>query len=83
LNRGLCFVRARTKDGDWIGGWYGHNSHAAGYPSSTDLYLESSWHMTPDGEFAGRVEQTAGLYIRAEELSVLEFIEASPEEAPQ
>lgn len=76
VQRKPCFVRVRTTGGDWVGGWYGTRSHASSHPNATDLYLESSWRMSAAGEFLERVEHTAGLYLHADEIRVLEFIEA-------
>jgi hypothetical protein len=71
---GSCFVRVRLKDGTWVGGWYGSQSYATSYPELAELFLESAWRMNPDGSFAGRVERTAGLHVRAADADVFELI---------
>ncbi|MEU8340886.1 DUF6338 family protein [Spirillospora sp. NPDC048832] len=73
--RGSCFVRARLKDGSWVGGWYGSKSYATSYPEPAEIYLESAWRMRPDGSFADRVTGTAGLHVRAADTDVFELIE--------
>jgi hypothetical protein len=77
-NRRPCFVRARLKDGSWVGGWYGTRSYSTSYPQPVELFLESARRMDPDGSFGAKVNQTAGLYLRASDIDVLEFVD-SPE----
>lgn len=79
-SRGSCFVRARLKDGAWVGGWYGSRSYATSYPQPPALFLESAWRLNPDGSFAHRVDHSAGLHIRAEDADVLELLDVPPEE---
>jgi hypothetical protein len=72
-------VRARLKgDGSWVGGFFGEESYAAGYPEEPqDLLLERSYKMTADGEFEEQdgqfVELGSWLLVRADELEFLEF----------
>jgi hypothetical protein len=73
---GSCFVRARLKDGTWVGGWYGGRSYASSYPEPTEVFLESAWLMNPDGSFASRIDGTAGLYVRMADTDVLELLKA-------
>ncbi|MFI6638686.1 DUF6338 family protein [Streptomyces sp. NPDC050504] len=73
-HRGSCFVRVRLKDGTWAGGWYGSGSYATSYPEPPELFLESVWRMRPDGGFAGRVENSAGLHVRAADADLVELI---------
>ncbi|MFJ5779478.1 DUF6338 family protein [Streptomyces sp. NPDC093094] len=74
-DRGACFVRVRLKNGGWAGGWYGARSRSSTYPQPGDLYLESQYRMEPDGTFGARMSGTAGLYVRAADVDVLEFHE--------
>jgi hypothetical protein len=75
-------VRARLKtDASWVGGFFGDDSYAAGYPEvPQDLLLEKSYKMTEDGSFAekdGAFEEIGSrLLIRFEEIDVLEFFPA-------
>jgi hypothetical protein len=77
-SRRPCFIRARLKDGTWVGGWYGTRSYATSYPQPAELFLEAARQMYPDGSFGTRVNQTAGLHLRASDIDVLEFVD-SPE----
>ncbi|WTW82112.1 DUF6338 family protein [Streptomyces canus] len=72
-----CFVRIRTKDGRWVGGWYGGRSYATAYPQSRDIFLESQYRMTPDGRFGERMGDTGGVYVPAETIDVLEVLKSS------
>lgn len=76
--RPAAIVRGRLKKHrSWIGGLFGAESYAAGYPELQDIYLESAYRMTPEGEFErdeeGRPIPTgAGLLVRWDELDSLE-----------
>ncbi|MCW2916405.1 MAG: hypothetical protein JWN52_4473 [Actinomycetia bacterium] len=73
-DRDPCFIRARTKSGHWVGGWFGNNSNLALH-SPLDIFLESAWEMTFDGRFNQRVDGSCGLYLRLDDLEYLEFID--------
>jgi hypothetical protein len=74
-------VRMKLKgDGPWLGGFFGAESYAAGYPEQPqDLYLERTFAMDQgDGSFAldaagGPVEVGTGLLIRWDEVQFLEI----------
>jgi hypothetical protein len=78
-------VRLRLKsDHSWLGGAFGDNSYAAGYPEEPqDLLLEKTYRMAADGSF----ERTDGsfaeigskLLIRFDEVDFLEFFPADAE----
>jgi hypothetical protein len=73
--RGSCLVRMRLKDGAWVGGWYGSNSYVSSYPQAPEVFLESAWQLNPDGSFARRTKQTAGLLVRGGDIDILELFE--------
>ncbi|MGW4030703.1 DUF6338 family protein [Streptomyces sp. NPDC004838] len=77
-DRGPGFVRARLKDGTWVGGWYGSTSYASGNPHSPDLYLQWSYRMGQDGSFGALVEGSDGIYLRMEDVDILELVQAPP-----
>ena len=79
-SQGSCFVRLRLRDGSWIGGWYGAHSYATSYPQPPELFLESAWRMNPDGSFAHRIGQTAGLYVRMSDTDMLELLHPGEED---
>lgn len=73
-DRDPCFIRAHTKSGHWVGGWFGNRSNIA--PSGpADLYLESAWEMSPTGQFIQRVTGGNGLYLRLDDLDYVEFVD--------
>ena len=45
-------VRLKLKDGEWIGGLFGDDSYASGYPEPQDLLLEEAYEIADDGTFA-------------------------------
>lgn len=76
------YLRARLKSDEsrpWIGGEFGENSYAAGYPEQPqDIYIERGFRMTEDGEFERTaddsfVETGSSLLVRWEEIDLLEF----------
>jgi Family of unknown function (DUF6338) len=81
-SRPACFIRAKLKSGPWVGGWYGKHSHVAAYPNPADVYLESAWEMGGDGSFVRRIENTAGLYLRMDDVEYIEFVQPVPAEIP-
>ncbi|MFD5494378.1 DUF6338 family protein [Streptomyces sp. NPDC127091] len=76
--RGHCLVRARLKSGYWVGGWYGETSYASSYPEAADLYLQTAWAVSGTGRFERPLEQSDGLYIRMDDVELLDFIEIPP-----
>ncbi|GAA4821210.1 DUF6338 family protein [Streptomyces ziwulingensis] len=71
---GPRFIRARLKDGTWVGGWYGTRSYASGHPQEADLYLQASYLMGADGSFGSKVEHTGGIYLRMADVDVVEMV---------
>ncbi|MFI9383377.1 DUF6338 family protein [Kutzneria sp. NPDC052558] len=71
---GSCFVRMRLKSGLWVGGWLGSRSAVSAYPHPGDLYLQTQYRMGPDGSFVGRVPGSAGTYVKAADIEVLELL---------
>ncbi|MET9798712.1 DUF6338 family protein [Nocardiopsis alba] len=76
---GTRYIRARLKDGTWVGGWFGIRSYASGHPHEADLYLEASYRMGADGSFGPRVEQTDGIYLRAADVDIVEMVSVADE----
>jgi Family of unknown function (DUF6338) len=72
-------VRARLKtDRSWVGGFFGAESYAAGYPEAPqDVLLEKTYKVGPDGAFVEEegefVVIGSRLLIRFEEIDFLEF----------
>ena len=80
------WVRLRTKEGIFIGGYYGPGSSVAGYPEQQDIYLRNLAEVHSDtGEFILDHDQkptllSSGLLIRWDEVSYLEFKESEDQE---
>jgi hypothetical protein len=72
-------VRLRLKsDHSWLGGAFGKNSYAAGYPEEPqDLLLEKTYQMADDGSFErdkdSFVEIGSMLLIRFDEIDFIAF----------
>lgn len=73
--RTACFIRARLKDGTWVGGWFGVESFASSYPAEKEVFLESAWKMERDGRFRAKTPNGGGLLLRYDTLDFIEFVE--------
>lgn len=67
-----AFIRVLLTDGTFVGGWFGRNSFAAGYPDDHELYLEEVYSLDEHGKFG---EPTGdGVWISGAEIATLEII---------
>lgn len=89
-SRQPAIIRVEMTTGERIGGIFGPYSYASGYPEEPqDLYLEQGLVVDQQtGEFvvddSGEYEELgAGLMVRWENVKVLEFFEAQPEETDE
>jgi hypothetical protein len=69
------WVLVTLKDGSRIYGLFGYQSFAGDDPANHDLYLERAYRPIGEGEYTewAPVEDSAGVLITADELSVIEF----------
>jgi Family of unknown function (DUF6338) len=74
--RGSTFIRVRQPDGSWVGGWFGAESFLSTWPEPHDLFIESQWRMTADGQFVERLEGTVGVYVSCPQGVVVEWVDA-------
>jgi hypothetical protein len=73
-------VRLRLKNDSWVGGLFGANSYAAGYPEPQDLLLETTYRMDGDGAFAqgsdgGLQDLGSGILVAWEDVHFLEVFQ--------
>lgn len=80
--RSLCFVRVLTKEGTWVGGWYGEQSWSTSYPEPKEIYLQAAYLMDADGTFGAITERSAGIYVRCEDARLVEFVDAPAPPSP-
>jgi hypothetical protein len=78
---GNTFVRVRLQDGNWVGGWFGTDSFLSGYPEPRDIFIQSQWRLTKDGEFLDKVADTRGVYVSCGNADVVEWLNP-PSSAP-
>lgn len=75
-------LRIRLKGGDWVGGAFGADSYAAGYPEQPqDLLLERTYLMRDDGSFLRAdngefVDVGSQLIVGWDEVCFIEFFPA-------
>lgn len=71
------WVLCHLKSGEMLGGLFSDRSSASSYPRTEDLYLEEIWRVDEGGRFLERIEQTAGVLVRREECTHIEFFATS------
>jgi hypothetical protein len=69
--RGL-FVRAKTKSGDLVAGYYGRKSLSSTFPNPAQLYLEVAYVINPDGS-TRPMNNTAGVIINCADAEYVIF----------
>lgn len=69
------YVRILTSDGRYLGGWYGNDSFVSSYPEPREIFLETANLMEPDGSFGPEVKGSAGLYVRCDDVVLIEFVD--------
>lgn len=83
------WIRFRTKDGLFLGGYYGKGSYVSGYPESQDIYLDNLAEIdSTTGEFYLDEEGNpkllgSGLLLRWDEVEYLEFKKSEDTQAKQ
>jgi hypothetical protein len=68
------FVRALTKDGHWLGGYFGAKSFATSHPEAREIFIEQAYAIDNDGKFNGPVEGPAQLWIDCTEAQLVQFV---------
>ncbi|WP_250442660.1 DUF6338 family protein [Actinotalea sp. C106] len=69
----IGWVRVLTKDGQWIGGFYGPESHATTYPEPRQLFIQVGQEMKADGTFGSEVSAPGGLWVNCEDAVLVDF----------
>lgn len=69
------YVRVQLNDGSYLGGWFGPASFVSSYPEPREIFLEIAHHMGDDGTFGEEVTGSGGIYIRCEEVRLVEFVD--------
>jgi hypothetical protein len=73
-----CWVLVTLKDGAQVYGFFGEKSFAGDQPEFRDLYLEESFQLLDDGQWAP-MEDTGGVLIMADQIATIEFRKFIPE----
>lgn len=67
------WVRVQTSDGTWMGGWFGDGSFASSFPEPREIFIEQGYVMDGAGVFTGDISAPNGLYIRCDDIRLLDF----------
>ncbi|MEQ9091358.1 MAG: DUF6338 family protein [Balneola sp.] len=68
-----CFILIHLKSGHKIGGFYGENSYANAFPDNGDIYLETTYSVTKNGEFGKPIPDSKGLIVTRDEYVFIEL----------
>ena len=66
------WVLVTLKNGSRVYGFYGEKSFAGDDPGHRDLYLEATYRLLPNGEWAP-VEDTGGILVMSDQIALIEF----------
>ena len=69
------WVKVTLTNGKVVGGKYASNSFASSAPSEEQIYLEQSWIIKDKGGFERAKINTAGILIKHDEITYLEFFD--------
>ncbi|MGY1603108.1 DUF6338 family protein [Geodermatophilus sp. SYSU D00815] len=60
-----CFIRIRTSEGTWVGGWVGSGgrSFVSTYPEPRDIFIEYEWELDDEGVFKRPVYGSRGIFV--------------------
>lgn len=68
------FVRVLTADNKWLGGLADENAFATAYPEGRELYLSVAYKMLDDGTFSDEVVNSTGMWIRCDDVQLVQFV---------
>lgn len=75
VNRvGPGYVRVLTKDGNWVGGYAGTESFYTNYPQSREVFVETAWKLSEQGEFEHPIAGSTGEWIKCDDAPAVEFL---------
>ncbi|MEY4510492.1 MAG: hypothetical protein RLZZ450_2614 [Pseudomonadota bacterium] len=79
--RKVAFVRITLTNGSYVAGIWGAGSLASPYPEPEDLFLEVQYEIDDQGVIGPPIPGSAGVWIPAREVRVLELLEPLQEKA--
>lgn len=82
-DRQAGWVRVLRPDGRWMGGFFGEASFASSYPDARDLFIEVGYEMTDAGAFTGEISAPNGLYVRCDDVVLVDFIADTEDDQQQ
>lgn len=57
------FVRIKTAENVYIGGWYDAGGYTSTFPYERDIFITRQWRMSPSGEFTEPIEGSLGVWV--------------------
>lgn len=75
-NAAQCFIRILTKEGTWVGGYYGSESYSTSYPEAQQVFLEQAFSVAEDGTIGDKIEGSQGMLVDCSEIQLLQVLDA-------
>jgi hypothetical protein len=76
------FVLLRLTDGRFIGGYWGPGSYAGAHPNEGDIFISAVYQVDETGKFGTPVPHSAGLHIRKDSYTSIEFFKVPALQEP-
>lgn len=74
-----CFVRIRTADGYWVGGYIpGAAGFISTHPQPRDIFIPEPWEMSDEGAFVRAVPNAIGTYVPLTGSERVQWVLAEP-----
>ena len=71
-------MRVLTAEGQWVGGYFGRESFASGWPEPRDLFIQVGHAMTADGAIRDEVSAPGGVFVRCDDARLVDFVAVRP-----
>ncbi|HEX8904478.1 MAG TPA: DUF6338 family protein [Longimicrobiaceae bacterium] len=78
-----AFVVIRLNDGRFIGGYWGPESIAGTHPNDGDLFVSKAYDVDDTGKLGSEIPSSAGLHIRKDQYSYVQFFRSEDDADPQ
>jgi hypothetical protein len=75
---GSFHVRIRTKNGAWVGGYYGNGSIASSFPDEREIYVSEAYRFSHEGALLAPIPGT-GVFVPGDQIEHVDIIRPTHE----